>query len=675
KYTFFHNAGWLGINFRKMTPAVILAFDAISKMDSSLSLLVHSQVELEKLPDFVVKIVENNPQIDFRVETVPAPGLYHLGKIYVYPTKLEGLGLTVVEALSCGLPVITTDAPPMNEFVRDGYNGLLVDVAKKITRQDVVAFPEELVDLNDLAWKMYQLAKDKDKLKSMADNAQSYTNSALNWERFNGRVKKVAEGCVWEKMVLDEEDIRLDICGGESPIRKAFFLDGTPVGGNFLNVDIRDIPGVDIKANLRGKLPFEDNSVLEIFSSGTIEHFNLREIPFILKEFHRILLPGGAVVVCVPNLNEITRKYAQGLIDFKILNQYFYGDQANPFDLHKAVFDKDNLKQILKSAGFVDIVSEPFDIKFHIPELMLKVIAMKPGGLSGKRFIVAKRYDQESNKPEKGKTRKHSIVMLIHNQLEHTRRAIESIIRSTEDFELVLVDNGSFKETADYLREVCEKSKMETGFDVKYLRNEENLSVAMGWNQGIKASSAETVAVVNNDIVFTSGWLDKMSVCLVENVALVGPMNNASGAFQVIDYAENISYEEINRRLEEENKNKSVFNITDKEFLSGFCMVTKREIFERIGYFDENFKSFLYEDTDFERRLIDEGYRIVVNRTTFVYHVGQATMLQFTDKFMDVKERNAEYFAKKHNAELIIDDNYTPRTKEKRKVSYVTAIS
>lgn len=190
EYTFFHNAGWLGINYRKMTPAVILAFDAISKTDKNLSLLVHSQVEMEKLPDSVAKIVRENPKIDFRVQTVGSPGLYHLGKIYVYPTKLEGLGLTVIEALSCGLPVITTDAPPMNEFVKDSYNGLLVKVAKRITRQDVIAFPEKLVDLNDLAMGMYQLAKNAKLTEEMSQNARRDIEQNYNW---NKKKEKIIE--------------------------------------------------------------------------------------------------------------------------------------------------------------------------------------------------------------------------------------------------------------------------------------------------------------------------------------------------------------------------------------------------------------------------------------------------------------------------------------------------
>ena len=188
KYTFFHNAGWLGINYRKMTPAVILAFETVSRHLPDATLFVHAQVELEKLPPEVVIVVNNNPRITYHVETVPAPGLYHKGSILVFPSKLEGLGLPLLEGMACGLPAITTDAPPMNEFVKNGYNGLLVKVANRLTRHDNIAFPEEIVDVNDLTFKMYSLAKNPELVHKMQQNAR---NSIHNYNTFGKKVNEI----------------------------------------------------------------------------------------------------------------------------------------------------------------------------------------------------------------------------------------------------------------------------------------------------------------------------------------------------------------------------------------------------------------------------------------------------------------------------------------------------
>lgn len=190
-YTFFHNAGWLGTNYRKMTPAAIAAFDAVSKVRPDLSLFVHAQVELQMLPPVIVDIVKNNPRITFHAETVPAPGLYHQGKILLFPTKLEGLGLPLFEGLACGQPIIATNAPPMNEFIKDHYNGVLVDLAFRTTRHDNIAFPEEIIDMMDLAVKMTKMADDEKARRNMSENARRYAEEKLSLPLLTERILKV----------------------------------------------------------------------------------------------------------------------------------------------------------------------------------------------------------------------------------------------------------------------------------------------------------------------------------------------------------------------------------------------------------------------------------------------------------------------------------------------------
>ncbi len=45
--------------------------------------------------------------------------------LYVLPTRYEGFGIPLIEAMSAGCPVISTDLPVINEIIRDGENGLL----------------------------------------------------------------------------------------------------------------------------------------------------------------------------------------------------------------------------------------------------------------------------------------------------------------------------------------------------------------------------------------------------------------------------------------------------------------------------------------------------------------------------------------------------------------------
>ncbi len=178
--TFFHSGGMNPP--RKGTDYVIRAFAAL---DGPCRLVIHSQLNLESvLPDLgsTISGLVGAGRLEIRQETVGAPGLYHLGDVYVYPSRLDGIGLTVAEALACGLPVITTDNPPMNEFV-DGTNGRVVRVKSHGERQDGYYWPQSFVDEEDLKIQMQSMVQDPDSLASRKTAARQYAEKNLDWRK------------------------------------------------------------------------------------------------------------------------------------------------------------------------------------------------------------------------------------------------------------------------------------------------------------------------------------------------------------------------------------------------------------------------------------------------------------------------------------------------------------
>jgi len=115
-------------------------------------------------------------------ETVPAPGLYHLGDVYVYPSRLDGIGLTVPEALACGLPVITCDQPPMNEFVNSS-NGRLVPVQRLYPRRDGYYWVQCEIDEGMLCREMQYFVDDPTRVLDLKRSARVYAEEKLDWKR------------------------------------------------------------------------------------------------------------------------------------------------------------------------------------------------------------------------------------------------------------------------------------------------------------------------------------------------------------------------------------------------------------------------------------------------------------------------------------------------------------
>jgi glycosyltransferase involved in cell wall biosynthesis len=106
---FIHNAGLVDHDDRKGTRDTIQAFKRVARPDIRLTVRMQKEVPLPPLDDRIAVEIGNLAD--------PAD-LYSAGDACIQPSKMEGIGFMVLEPVAAGLPVITTDYPPMNEFVR-----------------------------------------------------------------------------------------------------------------------------------------------------------------------------------------------------------------------------------------------------------------------------------------------------------------------------------------------------------------------------------------------------------------------------------------------------------------------------------------------------------------------------------------------------------------------------
>lgn len=106
---FIHNSGLVDADDRKGTRDTIRAFCRIKRSDVRLTVRMQKQVPLPPIDDRV-EILSGNLQ--------SVADLYSTGDICVQPSKMEGIGFMVLEPVCSGLPVITTNYPPMNEYVQ-----------------------------------------------------------------------------------------------------------------------------------------------------------------------------------------------------------------------------------------------------------------------------------------------------------------------------------------------------------------------------------------------------------------------------------------------------------------------------------------------------------------------------------------------------------------------------
>ena len=221
-----------------------------------------------------------------------------------------------------------------------------------------------------------------------------------------------------------------------------------------------------------------------------------------------------------------------------------------------------------------------------------------------------------------------------------TYECIQAIRENTQDCEIIIVDNGSeppFKPPF-------------TGFiDCKIIRNDKNEGFPYAVNQGIADAKGDVIVLLNNDVVVTPGWAEELLKYLDE-FSIVGPTTNYVAGKQMVQVDTYINKEELNEiavSLNEENKGE----IEEVNWVIGFCMVIKKEVFQTIGLFDTALWPCCGEEIDFCFRAREKDFKIGIAYDVYVHHEGSQTLDEMENEgllnYQELCNRNDKYLAEK----------------------------
>ncbi|HUU29314.1 MAG TPA: methyltransferase domain-containing protein [archaeon] len=129
---------------------------------------------------------------------------------------------------------------------------------------------------------------------------------------------------------------------------------GTRPQEGYLHCDVRLLESTDLLCRVE-TLPFATNSVEALLASHIIEHFSYRETDTVLKEWHRVLRPGGTILIITPNLAYIAYGYVEGWMDYTEARNRLFGGQDYPFNYHYTSFDSPDMSKTLEEVGFQNV--------------------------------------------------------------------------------------------------------------------------------------------------------------------------------------------------------------------------------------------------------------------------------------------------------------------------------
>ena len=218
-----------------------------------------------------------------------------------------------------------------------------------------------------------------------------------------------------------------------------------------------------------------------------------------------------------------------------------------------------------------------------------------------------------------------SVVILNYNGSDMTLRCVDSILRKTRYpyFEVIVVDNGS--EGRDFERLVAGLRGVKR---VRMVRSRVNLGFAGGCNLGARKSRGELLVFLNNDTWVEEGWLCELVRTFTDDPRvgaaqslLLRPDGTVDSSGDFIDLFGVSMRRDGDWGARYEGQYRSVEEIFSSR---GAAMAVRRDVFEALGGFDEDF--FLtYEDIDLSWRVRRLGYKVVLVPTSVVYHVGEAS--------------------------------------------------
>lgn len=247
-----------------------------------------------------------------------------------------------------------------------------------------------------------------------------------------------------------------------------------------------------------------------------------------------------------------------------------------------------------------------------------------------------------------------SIIIVSFNTKNILRNCLRSVFANGNsnqalDFEVIVVDNASKDGSVEMVKTEFPR--------VKAITNRENLGFAKANNLGIKASEGAYVFLLNSDTTLKSentmqeminfmNQHSKVGILAPRLLDSNGEVQKSAAKFLDLKVALAVYFlgESWNYQVDQLNQ------LFYPDAVSGAAMFIRREVFEQIGYLNEDY--FMYsEDADFCYRTKKKGWKIVYYPFVQIVHLGgQSTKLVKEEMGQELMKNKIRLFRSYHSS-------------------------
>ncbi|HEX3162873.1 MAG TPA: glycosyltransferase, partial [Pseudolabrys sp.] len=237
-----------------------------------------------------------------------------------------------------------------------------------------------------------------------------------------------------------------------------------------------------------------------------------------------------------------------------------------------------------------------------------------------------------------------SVIIPVHDKFEVTYYCLCSLLFAFNEtsFEVIVVDDGSHDETRRIHQFVS---------GIRVVRQEQNQGFVRACNAGARLARGEFVVFLNNDTEVTALWLDELVAAFrnFDGVGLAGsklvyPEGHLQEAGGVIWGSGNPW--NVGRNASAEDPRYNYVRVAD--YVSGAALMIRRNLWEQVGGFSDEFAPGYFEDTDLAMKVRETGHSVLYVPQSVVYHfegqTGGKSVSRGTKAFQEV---NRPKFRKK----------------------------
>ncbi len=210
-----------------------------------------------------------------------------------------------------------------------------------------------------------------------------------------------------------------------------------------------------------------------------------------------------------------------------------------------------------------------------------------------------------------------SVIIVSYNSRVYLKECLSSVLaNSGPDCEILLVDNASADGSADFVAQNFP--------EIRLIRNQDNSGFAAANNQAARLAQGQFIIALNPDTQVSAGWLEALTepfardpiiglttpkILMLKNPAKVNTCGNST----------HYSGLTTCRGLDLAADAPELAQSCEVSAVSGACFAIRRELWEKLGGFDETFFTYL-EDTDLSLRARLAGYKSYYVPQSLVYH-------------------------------------------------------